>query len=262
MQQTSIYLYRWIMWNVFSRLFVRFYLGPAITSQNPKTRLVFRSRRSLSCLTMERFSIPGSSDTTADILCHHVQRRGVYPGQRIELVPQQHRRVSKEETGVRFQGHEEDDFSFVIGYPVCISPRARRAGTANQLMYKGIEKIVRRCRASLVMPRYRQIFSPSRGGRMSSDGRIVVTYDVVSPERIRDLSDDDLFGLMKAGIAHSDIKDPANRPEQFSATTCPGSGALRVMCPACKRKIRSHRGQRDPLRLVRMPHGPSMPHAD
>jgi hypothetical protein len=228
------------MWNVFSRLFVRFYLGPRYhftkskdSARLPKPPFVIVSNHGtffdpwiIGYYSRYPFAIMCNDEafTRGSVSSWYLNSIGAFP---------------KKKGASDFKAMKKTISLLLSGYPVCIFPEGQTSWDGEtQLMYKGIEKIVRRCRASLVIARVTGNFlTKPWWADVIRTGRIVVTYDVVSPERIRDLSDDDLFGLMKAGIAHSDIKDPANRPEQFFGHDLAlGLERFVWMCPACEKE--------------------------
>ncbi len=125
------------------------------------------------------------------------------------------------------------------GYPVLIFPEGQTSWDGNtQLIYKGIEKIVRKSGAALVMARITGNFlTKPWWADVMRKGKIVVKFDVVTRERIRALSDDELFGLMKSGISHDDIKDPANAHDVFSGTNLAlGLERFVWICPGCHKE--------------------------
>jgi 1-acyl-sn-glycerol-3-phosphate acyltransferase len=104
------------------------------------------------------------------------------------------------------------------GYPVCIFPEGQTSWDGEtQLIYKGIEKIVRCSGAGLVLTRVTGNFlTKPWWADFIRKGRIIVTYKALGPEQIKALSDDELFNAMRAFIAHNDIKDPLNTDALFS----------------------------------------------
>jgi 1-acyl-sn-glycerol-3-phosphate acyltransferase len=83
-------------------------------------------------------------------------------------------------------------------------------------MYKGIEKIVRKTGAALVLTRIAGNFlTKPWWADFIRKGRITVTFKALGPEQVKSLSDDGLFNTMKTFIAHNDIKDPANSDALF-----------------------------------------------
>ncbi len=104
------------------------------------------------------------------------------------------------------------------GKSVCIFPEGQTTWDGEtQLLYLGIEKLVRRALCPLVTVRLQGNFLMKPWwARSVRKGRILVTAAVHSVEKIRQLPDEKLFGLIKQSIYQNDVKDPENLVFPFS----------------------------------------------
>jgi 1-acyl-sn-glycerol-3-phosphate acyltransferase len=237
MKHRLLYLYRWIMWNIGSRLFVRFYLGPLYhfskskdSMQLPKPPFVIVSNHGtffdpwiIGCYSRYPFAIMCNDEafSRGPVSRWYLNSIGAFP---------------KKKGASDFRAMKKTISLLAGGYPVCIFPEGQTSWDGEtQLIYKGIEKIVRHSKASLVLTRMTGNFlTKPWWADVIRKGRITVTYDVVTPERMKAISDDDLFGIMKSSIAHNDIKDPANAPKNFSgADLALGLERFVWMCASC-----------------------------
>jgi hypothetical protein len=106
------------------------------------------------------------------------------------------------------------------GYPVCIFPEGQTSWDGEtQLLYKGIEKIIRHSRASLVMVRVSGNFltKPWWADRVRK-GRIECLFKTLTPDYIQSITENDLFDAMISFIAHNDIKAHAGAVPLFFGT--------------------------------------------
>ncbi|MBN1759947.1 MAG: 1-acyl-sn-glycerol-3-phosphate acyltransferase [Chitinispirillaceae bacterium] len=106
------------------------------------------------------------------------------------------------------------------GVPVCIFPEGQTTWDGEtQLLFTGIEKLVKRAKCPLVTVRLQGNFLMKPWwANKKRNGRILTTVTVHTPEAIAQLSDKDLFNLIKGSIYQNDIKDPDNIAAAFSGT--------------------------------------------
>jgi hypothetical protein len=104
------------------------------------------------------------------------------------------------------------------GSPVCIFPEGQTTWDGEtQLLYRGIEKLVKRAGCPLVAVRLQGNFlTKPWWAKSTRTGRISISTTVFTPEKIGAMSDDDLFSAMYRAIYQNDIKDPANLTIPFS----------------------------------------------
>jgi hypothetical protein len=123
------------------------------------------------------------------------------------------------------------------GYPVCIFPEGQTSWDGEtQLIYKGIEKLVRHARVPLVMVRMSGDFltKPWWAGRIRK-GRIDCLFKTLAREYIQSVPEQDLFLAIRAFIAHSDIKTHAIGVPSFSGTRlAEGLERFVWMCMHCE----------------------------
>jgi len=121
--------------------------------------------------------------------------------------------------------------------PVCIFPEGQTTwdGTT-QLMYKGLEKVIKRAKCPLVMFNLSGNFLIKPWwARYKRKGRVFISVKVLSAEQLQTFSDDALFARMKEHLANNDIAEGQKRPGDFSGEKC-AEGAERLfwLCPFCK----------------------------
>jgi|GEM_PF-843025 1-acyl-sn-glycerol-3-phosphate acyltransferase len=242
MKHRLTYLYRWIMWNVFSRLFVRFYLYP---------KYHFTKAEGSKPLPKPPFVIVANHGTFFDpwivgyysrypfaIMCNdEAFSRGAVSRWYLNSIGA----FPKKKGASDFRAMKKTVSRLSKGYPVCIFPEGQTSWDGQtQLIYKGIEKIARHAGASLVLAKVTGNFlTKPWWADVIRKGRITVAYDVVPSERVKSLSDDDLFSLMKSYIAHNDVKDPANTLDAFSGKDLAlGLERFVWMCPSCETEDR------------------------
>lgn len=219
MSKRLLYLYRWIMWNIFSRIFVRGYLMPLYhfgkskdSQKIPKPPFVIVSNHGtffdpwvIGYYSRYPFAIMCNDEafTRGPVSRWYLNSIGAFP---------------KKKGASDFKAMKKTISLLSEGYPVCIFPEGQISWDGDtQLIYKGIEKIVRRGGAGIVLTRVTGNFlTKPWWADFIRKGRIIVTYKALSPEQIKALSDDELFETMRAFIAHNDIKDPLNADALFS----------------------------------------------
>jgi 1-acyl-sn-glycerol-3-phosphate acyltransferase len=104
------------------------------------------------------------------------------------------------------------------GVPVCIFPEGQTTWDGEtQLLYPGIEKLIKRTGCKLVTVRLQGNFLMKPWWAKSKrSGRIRITVSVHTPEKIKRLSTEELFSLIRQSIYQNDIKDPENTRLPFS----------------------------------------------
>jgi 1-acyl-sn-glycerol-3-phosphate acyltransferase len=98
------------------------------------------------------------------------------------------------------------------GIPVCIFPEGQTTWDGEtQLLYKGLEKIVRHSRVPLVMVRSSGNFlTKPWWAKHIRSGMIECLFKVLSPDQTQALTEHDVFLAMKGFLAHNDIKAHAD----------------------------------------------------
>lgn len=219
MSKLLLYLYRWIIWNVFSRTFVWGYLWPQYhfrkskdSQKIPKPPFVIVSNHGTF---FDPWIIGGYSRHPFAIMCNdEAFTRGAVSRWYLNSIGA----FPKKKGASDFKAMKKTISRLSAGYPVCIFPEGQTSWDGEtQLMFKGIEKIVRRGKAGLVLTRLTGNFlTKPWWADFIRKGRIIVTFKALDPEQIKALSDDELFNAIKAFIAHNDIKDKGNSEALFS----------------------------------------------
>lgn len=119
--------------------------------------------------------------------------------------------------------------------PVCIFPEGQTTWDGRtQLIYKGLEKLVRRARVPLVTYQLCGNFlTRPWWARSWRSGRVQISMRVLSVDEIDRLTDDQLFEAMKAGISHDEIHDPRNQGVFSGTALAEGLERFLWLCPDC-----------------------------
>ena len=232
------YLYRWTMWNVLSRLFVRFWLMPKYN---------FSRSKSSDPLPKPPFVIVANHGTFFDpwiigyfsryplaIMCNDDAFRGSAVTRwylnSIGAFP-------KKKGSSDFKAMKKTMSLLASDMPVCIFPEGQTSWDGEtQLLYKGIEKIIRHSKVPLVMVRMTGNFLTKPWWADSiRKGRIECLFKVLTPDYIQSISDNGLFVAMKSFLAHNDIKVHNARGALFQGLRC-AEGLERFvwMCMNCE----------------------------
>jgi 1-acyl-sn-glycerol-3-phosphate acyltransferase len=221
--QRLLRLYRWTMWNVVSRLFVRFWLMP---------KYRFSRQKGSDPVPKPPFIIVANHGTFFDpwiigyfsryplaIMCNDDAFRGSAVTRwylnSIGAFP-------KKKGASDFRAMKKTMSLLASGMPVCIFPEGQTSWDGEtQLLYRGIEKIIRHSRVPLVMVRMSGSFltKPWWADRLRK-GRIECLFRVLAPDYIQSISENDLFFSMKTFLAHNDIKEHGARGPLFLGHRC------------------------------------------
>jgi hypothetical protein len=102
--------------------------------------------------------------------------------------------------------------------PVCIFPEGQTSWDGEtQLIYMGLEKLVRKAGCPLVIFNLcgNFLMKPWWAERRRC-GRVLMSVRKLTPQAMAALDDQELFQAIKQGIYHNDIKDERNRGDVFS----------------------------------------------
>lgn len=101
---------------------------------------------------------------------------------------------------------------------VCIFPEGQTTWDGEtQLLYRGIEKIIKKVNCTLVMVRLQGNFLTKPWWADSlREGRILLHFKTLEKKDIEQLSFDELFNTIKSYIYQNDIKDPQNLAVPFT----------------------------------------------
>jgi hypothetical protein len=223
MNQRLLRLYRWTMWNVVSRLFVRFWLMPKYN---------FSRQKGSDPVPNPPFVIVANHGTFFDpwiigyfsryplaIMCNDDAFRGSAVTRwylnSIGAFP-------KKKGASDFRAMKKTMSLLASGMPVCIFPEGQTSWDGEtQLLYRGIEKIIRHSRVPLVMVRMSGSFltKPWWADRLRK-GRMECLFKTLTPDYIQSISENDLFFAMKTFLAHNDIKEHGARGPLFRGHRC------------------------------------------
>lgn len=104
------------------------------------------------------------------------------------------------------------------GRAVCIFPEGQTTWDGEtQLLYKGIEKIIKKKKCPVVVAKLKGNFlAKPWWAETIRKGRILVSMKVISPSQIENYSSDELFEYLKESLYHNDITDPDNQSVTFT----------------------------------------------
>ncbi|MBN1577779.1 MAG: 1-acyl-sn-glycerol-3-phosphate acyltransferase [Chitinispirillaceae bacterium] len=122
------------------------------------------------------------------------------------------------------------------GKPVCIFPEGQTTWDGEtQLLYGGIEKLIKRLECPLVTVHLQGNFlTKPWWAKTVRKGKIRVTFTVHTPESIRRQTDRELLATIQRSIYQNDIKDPQNLATPFSGTDlAAGLERLVWICMQC-----------------------------
>jgi 1-acyl-sn-glycerol-3-phosphate acyltransferase len=110
------------------------------------------------------------------------------------------------------------------GAPVCIFPEGQTSWDGEtQLIYRGLEKLVRKARVPVVIFNLCGNFLVKPWwARVRRSGRVLVSMSVLDVAGIAELTDDELFQAIKSGVYHNDIKDERNSRAPFKGKELAG----------------------------------------
>lgn len=207
------YLYRWMLWNVGSRAFVNFYL---------KYFYQFRTTKDSDQFPKPPFIVVGNHGTFFDpwIIGLH----SIHPfafmvnddGFRGKGMSQWYLRsigaFPKKKGASDFKAMKKTIELLNDKYPVCIFPEGQTTWDGEtQLIYRGIEKILKKMKVPLVSVRFQGNFlTKPWWAHTIRKGRILVNVKVSEPSVMDTMTSDQVFDLIKSSIYQNDIKDEQN----------------------------------------------------
>lgn len=237
MKNKLIFIYRWIMWNLFSRPFVHTFL---------KSRFHFHSTAGSHPFPPPPFIVVANHGTFFDpwlvgghskyplsIMCNddaflgsaftrwYLRGIGAFP---------------KKKGASDFKAMKITLSRLAQGYAVCIFPEGQTTWDGEtQPIYKGIEKIIKRARCPLVMVHLRGNFlSKPWWAHTQRRGKVSISFKVLSTQEVFALSDDEVLQSIRASIYQNDIKDPINLAINFSGERLAlGLERFIWICPRC-----------------------------
>ena len=215
-------LYQWVLWNLFSRLlFVELYLRKKFpftstpvsqTFPRPPFLVVANHGTFFDPWILGSYSIAPLGYMTNDdgfregfITRWYLRSIGAFP---------------KRKGASDYRAIKTTLALLKSGKSVCIFPEGQTTWDGEtQLLYTGIEKLIKRSGCPLVTVRFQGNFLMKPWwAKTVRTGRIRVTTTVHSPETIRQLSNEALFDLIRQSIYQNDIKDPENLALPFAGT--------------------------------------------
>ncbi len=212
-------IYRWIIWNLVSRTFVAVMLWPkfrfkktADSQKLPKPPFIVVANHGTF---FDPWLVGGYSRYPFAIMCNddaftsggfskwYLTSIGAFP---------------KKKGASDFKAMKRTLLELHKGYPVCIFPEGQTTWEGpTQLMYKGIEKIIKKSGVPLVMVRIRGNFlCKPWWAHTQRRGGVRLTFSVMKPHELAQMSDDQLFVHMRETLTHNDITDPVVRAIPFS----------------------------------------------
>ncbi len=216
-----LYIYRWIMWNLLTHPFIHIYLKPSFrffktkeSDSFPKPPFIvvcnhgtFFDPWIIGLYSHYPFGFMTNDDgfRGKGISQWYLKSIGAYP---------------KKKGASDFKAMKKTMDLMRSNYPVCIFPEGQTTWDGEtQLMYPGIEKIIRKTGVSVVTIRIQGNFLSKPWWALTKrKGRVAVTIKVTDKADVAKLSTEEIFALLKNGIYQNDIKDPWNKTQKFSGT--------------------------------------------
>jgi 1-acyl-sn-glycerol-3-phosphate acyltransferase len=214
-------IYRWCFWNLISRVFVFIVLRPkfkfrrtSASQKLPRAPFIIVANHGTF---FDPWLVGGYSPYPFAIMCNddaftgssfskwYLEGIGAFP---------------KKKGASDFKATKRTLAELKAGYPVCLFPEGQTTwdGTT-QLMYKGIEKIIKKSGCPLVIVHMQGNFLSKPWWAYSQrKGRVFLTFSVVSPNELSALSDDEVFAHVRSTLAQNDITDPVLREISFAGT--------------------------------------------
>lgn len=103
-------------------------------------------------------------------------------------------------------------------YPVCIFPEGQTTWDGEtQLIYPGIDKIIKKLNVPLVTARFQGNFlTKPWWAHNKRKGKIHVTINTITSDQINNLTSEQIFDIIKTSIYQNDVKDPVNHAYPFT----------------------------------------------
>jgi len=214
-------LAQWLLWNVGSRIFVGWYLKRVFNfSRAPGSDIVppapfilvanhgtFFDPWFAGYFSYSPLSIMCNDDAfrSGPVTAWYLKTIGAFP---------------KRKGASDYKAMKETLARLSSGSPVCIFPEGQTTWDGEtQLIYKGIEKIIKRARCPLVMIRFSGNFlTKPWWAETKRSGRILCVIKVLPADTIKAMSDDEVFDAIRRHIRHSDIKDADNMRHPFTGS--------------------------------------------
>lgn len=228
---------RWLVWNILSKLFILLHIRPNYPFRRTRRSQPLPKAPYMVVANHGTFFDPwlvgGYSNDPFAIMCNDDAFKGS--------------KVAKwylENVGAFAKKKGASDFRSMRtalsrmnqGYPVLIFPEGQTTWDGEtQLIYKGLEKIVKRSRAPLVAVRLQGNFlTRPWWAETIRKGLIRITFQIVPAEEIARMSDEELLEKIKELIYQNDVKDPENRKITFKGQRlAEGLERFFWMCHSC-----------------------------
>ena len=218
MSKFLVYFVRWIFWNILSKAFIQVYLKRTynykLTGKSrhlPKPPFVVVANHGTF---FDPWIIGGYSMHPFAIMINDDGFRGKGVSQwylrQIGTIP-------KRKGASDFKAMKTSMQRLRERYPVCIFPEGQTSWDGEtQLLYKGLEKIVKKMQCPLVIYKLQGNFlTKPWWAHTIRKGRILISMKVVQPSDYKQLSSDELFDLIKSSIYQNEIKDQSNLEYPF-----------------------------------------------
>ena len=237
MKKKLIYLYRWFFWTL-SRLFVWVYVRPKFNLKKdaqfdpiPKPPFIMISNHGTF---FDPWMVGHYSRYPVSIMMNDNAYKGPWiVSTYLKLIGT----FGKRKGVADFKATKTMFKQLSDGYPILVFPEGQTTWDgASQPIFPGIEKIVKKSGASLVMMKMRGNFlSKPWWAKSFRRGKVIVSCQVVPPEAIAQVSDDELKNLIVKHIRHNDIKDQLLTDIKFTGhDLAVGLEKMFWVCKACR----------------------------
>jgi hypothetical protein len=219
MKEKLIYFYRWLMWNLLSRPFVSLSIKPKYRYARTPDSQPFPRPPFILIANHGTFFDPWMIGVFSPYPIAYMCNDDAFRGSAIsQWYLKSIGAFPKKKGASDFKAMKTTIGLLRNGYPVGIFPEGQTTWDGEtQLLYRGIEKILKKAACPLVLARIRGNFltKPWWADTMRK-GRILISLQVLSADVLAAMSDDRLFEIIKAGIYQNDITDESNRKASFS----------------------------------------------
>ncbi len=224
MKKKLLYLYRYWFWTV-SRLFVFIYLRPKfnlikdrVFNKIPKPPFIMISNHAtffdpwlIGHYSKYPLSIMNNEDAflSPPLIKWYLKTIGTFP---------------KKKGASDYKAMKTTIKRLKLGYPVLIFPEGQTTWDGNtQLIYPGIEKIIKRTKCSLVIMNIRGNFlSKPWWANTYRKGNVTVKCKTYSPNELENLSEQEILEIIIKQIQNNDILNKENFNIQFKGKNLAG----------------------------------------
>jgi len=216
-----LYIYRWIMWNLLTHPFIHIYLKPSYRFFKTKESDSFPKPPFIVVCNHGTFFDPWIIGLYSHYPFGFMTNDDGFRGKGItQWYLKSIGAFPKKKGASDFKAMKTTMDLMRNNYPVCIFPEGQTTWDGEtQLIYPGIEKIIKKMGVSIVTIRIQGNFLTKPWWALTKrKGKMGVTIKVTDKAEVAKLSAGEVFTILKNGIYQNDVKDPWNKTQKFSGT--------------------------------------------